>query len=118
MSNGDYLDTIFENLKQHCTFFYHIRNYNDKWCFDDINENLIWDVGEFEIDVQQFKDDGERFINRVNGAVEIQGEIKSYVQKLEKAYDMESGQTSEIPSSETMIEELETFFRNQLPKDE
>ena len=80
--------------------------------------NKLMTLGEFEIDVQQFKDDGKRFINRVNGAVEIQGEIKSYVQKLEKAYDMDSGQTSEIPSSETMIEELETFFRNQLSEDE
>ena len=80
--------------------------------------NKVMDLGEFEIDVHQFIDDGERFINRVNGAIEIQGEIKSYVQKLEQSYDLDIGNTSEIPSSETMIEELEKFLNNQLPKSE
>ncbi len=80
--------------------------------------NKLMPLGEFEIDIQQFKDDGERFINRVNGAVEIQGQIKSYVQELEKAYDLDSGQNTEIPSSKTMIEELEKFLNNQLPKNE
>ena len=73
---------------------------------------------ECEIDVQQFIDSGERFIKTVNGAIEIQGEIKSYVQKLEQSYDLDIGNTSEIPSSETMIEELERFLKNQLTKDE
>ena len=59
-----------------------------------------------------------RFINRVNGAVEIQGEIKSYVQKLEQVYDLDIGTTSDIPSSETKIEELEKFLKNQMAKDD
>ena len=80
--------------------------------------NRVMNLGEFELDVQQFSDEGNRFINRVNGAVEIQGEIKSYVQKLEQVYDLDTGTTSDIPSSETMIEELEKFLRNQMAKDD
>ena len=78
----------------------------------------VMNLCECEIDVQQFIDSGERFIKTVNGAIEIQGEIKSYVQKLEQSYDLDIGNTSEIPSSETMIEELERFLKNQLAKDE
>lgn len=80
--------------------------------------NRAMNLGEFEVDVQRFVDEGDRFINRVNGAVEIQGEIKSYVQKLEQAYDLDVGTNADIPSSETMIEELEKFLNNQMPKNE
>ena len=80
--------------------------------------NRVMNLGEFELDVQQFSEEGNRFIDRVNGAVEIQGEIKSYVQKLEQVYDLDIGTTSDIPSSETMIEELEKFLKNQMAKDD
>ena len=80
--------------------------------------NRAMNFGEFEVDVQLFVDEGDRFINRVNWSVEIKGEIKSYVQKLEQAYDLDVGTNADIPSSETMIEELEKFLNNQMPKNE
>ena len=80
--------------------------------------NRVMHLAEFELDVQQFIDEGNRFVDRVNGAIEIQGEIKSYVQKLEQAYDLDFRTTTDIPSSETMIEELEKFLNNQMPKNE
>lgn len=80
--------------------------------------NRVMHLAEFELDVQQFIDKGNRFVDRVNGAIEIQGEIKSYVQKLEQAYDLDFRTTTDIPSSETMIEELEKFLNNQMPKNE
>lgn len=80
--------------------------------------NRVMHLAEFELDVQKFIDEGNRFVDRVNGAIEIQGEIKSYVQKLEQAYDLDFRTTTDIPSSETMIEELEKFLNNQMPKNE
>ena len=80
--------------------------------------NRVMHLAEFELDVQQFIDEGNRFVDRVNGAIEIQGEIKSYVQKLEQAYDLDFRTTTDIPSSETMIEELEKFLNNQMPNNE
>ena len=80
--------------------------------------NRVMHLAEFELDVQKFIDEGNRFVDRVNGAIEIQGEIKSYVQKLEQAYDLDFRTTTDIPSSETMIEELEKFLNNQMPNNE
>ena len=56
---------------------------------------------------------GNTYQEEVDKVIAKQPDVSSYVRRLERRYDEARTATEEIPSSETMVQELENFLRSQ-----
>ena len=68
---------------------------------------------EFEIDLEEMREAGEKFEGEVTKLISRQSEMRGYVKKLEQRYDKSYGPSGEIPSPGDMVRELEEFLKSQ-----
>jgi predicted ATP-grasp superfamily ATP-dependent carboligase len=68
---------------------------------------------DFEIDFKELRISGEAYVSEVNKAISGQSDVLSYVKRLEQKHDDANAPVEEIPSPESMVEELEEFLRSQ-----
>ncbi len=74
---------------------------------------------DFAVDLEELRLAGEAYETEVTQAISEQDDMIAYVQRLEQRYDAAHAATSDFPSSEAMVEELEEFLRSQhRPSDE
>ena len=70
---------------------------------------------DFEVDLDELRANGETFQTKVTEALAGQSDITEYVRRLEEQYDAAREPTTEMPSSDVMVEELEQFLKSQRP---
>ena len=68
---------------------------------------------DFDIDLQELREAGERFQNEVTQRVTGSSELREYVEKLERQHDEAIEASGDIPDPDDVIEELEDFLRRQ-----
>ena len=68
---------------------------------------------EFEGDLEDLRAAGEAFEAEVTQAIAKQADVTAYVQQLEQRYDEAYPSSSDIPSPEALVEDLEEFLRSQ-----
>ena len=66
-----------------------------------------------DVDLEELRVAGQAFEAEVDQAIAKQPDLTAYVKHLEQRYDAAQAPTSEIPSPEAMVEELEEFLRSQ-----
>ena len=70
---------------------------------------------DFEVDLEELRGAGEGYSTKVSQAIAKQADVMAYVRRLEQRYDEADVQSSEIPSPDAMVQELEDFLRSQQP---
>ena len=68
---------------------------------------------DIDIDLEELYIAGNTYQEEVDKVIAKQPDVSSYVRRLERRYDEARTATEEIPSSETMVQELENFLRSQ-----
>jgi proteasome assembly chaperone (PAC2) family protein len=69
----------------------------------------------FDVDLEELRKAGEVYETEVSQAIAQQADVMTYVKRLEQRYDAADAQTSDIPSPDSMVQELEEFLRSQRP---
>ena len=70
---------------------------------------------DIDVDLEELYIAGNAYQEEVDKVIAKQPDVSSYVRRLERRYDEARTATEEIPSPETMVEELENFLRSQNP---
>ena len=70
---------------------------------------------ELDVDLDEMSVAGEAFDAEVTQAIARQADVSGYVRRLERRYDADYISTTDFPSSEAMVEELEEFLKSQRP---
>ena len=70
---------------------------------------------DIDVDLEELHIAGNAYQEEVDKVIAKQPDVSSYVRRLERRYDEAQTATEEIPSPETMVEELENFLRSQNP---
>ena len=70
---------------------------------------------DIDVDLEELYIAGTTYQEEVDKVIAKQPDVSSYVRRLERRYDEARTATEEIPSPETMVEELENFLRSQNP---
>ena len=75
---------------------------------------------DLDLDLTSLYDAGERFEREVSEAVAGDADAAAYVRQLEEQVDAEPGQVDRpaLPSSDTIVRELEEFLRRRMDKDD
>ena len=74
---------------------------------------------DFDLDLGELKAASETFEEEISRFIAKEPELDSYVQKLEQRYDAAvAGSQEEMPSSESIVSDLEDFLRSQREKPE
>ena len=73
---------------------------------------------DIDVDLEELYIAGNAYQEEVDKVIAKQPDVSSYVRRLERRYDEARTATEEIPSPETMVEELENFLRSQSPGSE
>lgn len=73
---------------------------------------------DIDVDLEELYIAGNAYQEEVDKAIAKQPDVISYVRRLERRYDEARTVTEEIPSPETMVQELENFLRSQSPGSE
>ena len=68
---------------------------------------------DIDVDLEELYIAGNTYQEEVDKVIAKQPEVSSYVRRLERRYDEARTASEEIPSPETMVEELENFLRSQ-----
>ena len=68
---------------------------------------------DIEVSLDDMRQAGEGFEVEVSKRISNQAEIDAYVQRLEKRYDAVATDTGEVPSPDSMVQELEEFLKGQ-----
>ena len=70
---------------------------------------------DIDVDLEELYIAGNAYQEEVDKVIAKQPDVSSYVRRLERRYDEARTATEEIPSPETMVQELENFLRSQNP---
>ena len=70
---------------------------------------------DIDVDLEELYIAGNTYREEVDKVIAKQPDVSSYVRRLERRYDEANTVTEEIPSPETMVQELENFLRSQSP---
>ena len=70
---------------------------------------------DIEVDLEELRGAGEAYSTKVSRAIAKQVDVMAYVRRLEQRYDEADAQSSDIPSPDAMVQELEDFLRSQQP---
>ena len=68
---------------------------------------------DIDVDLEELYIAGNAYQEEVDKVIAKQPDVSSYVRRLERRYDDAHTATEEIPSPETMVQELENFLRSQ-----
>ncbi len=68
---------------------------------------------DVDVDLEELHIAGNAYQEEVDKVIAKQPDVSSYVRRLERRYDEAHGTSEEIPSPETMVQELENFLRSQ-----
>ena len=68
---------------------------------------------DIDVDLEELYIAGNAYQEEVDKVIAKQPDVSSYVRRLERRYDEARTATEEIPSPETMVQELENFLRSQ-----
>lgn len=68
---------------------------------------------DIDVDLEELYIAGKAYQEEVDKVIAKQPDVSSYVSRLERRYDEARTASEEIPSPETMVEELENFLRSQ-----
>ena len=68
---------------------------------------------DIDVDLEEIQIAGHAYQEEVNKVIARQPDVSNYVRRLEKRYDDARTVTEEIPSPETMVQELENFLKSQ-----
>ena len=70
---------------------------------------------DIDVDLEELHLAGAAYQEEVDKVISKQPDVSSYVRRLERRYDEALTASEEIPSPETMVQELENFLRSQNP---
>ena len=68
---------------------------------------------DIDVDLEELHIAGNAYQEEVDKVIAKQPDVINYVRRLERRYDEAQTATEDIPSPETMVEELENFLRSQ-----
>ncbi|MYE54319.1 MAG: PAC2 family protein [Chloroflexi bacterium] len=68
---------------------------------------------DIDVDLEELHIAGNAYQDEVDKVIAKQPDVSNYVRRLERRYDEAQTATEDIPSPETMVEELENFLRSQ-----
>lgn len=68
---------------------------------------------DIDVDLEEMQIAGNAYQEEVNKVIARQPDVSNYVRRLEKRYDDARSVSEEIPSPETMVQELENFLKSQ-----
>ena len=68
---------------------------------------------DIDVDLEELYIAGNTYQEEVDKVISKQPDVSRYVRRLERRYDEARTASEEIPSPETMVEELENFLRSQ-----
>ena len=68
---------------------------------------------DIDVDLEELHIAGNAYQEEVDKVIAKQPDVSNYVRRLERRYDEAQTVPEDIPSPETMVQELENFFRSQ-----
>lgn len=81
--------------------------------------NGLSDLLGVQINTEDLEKNAEEYQEQVSAAVSQDSDLASYIQMLEERYDAQTSQgTKDLPSGDELVEELESFLREQRKDEE
>lgn len=116
-----FMDACIKRNVPHVSIWGHVPHYVNSSPNPKVSHALLEVLTGFvdlSVDLDDMKEAGRKFVHEVSQVIDEQVDVKSYVSRLEKRYDDVQIPSGEVPSHDSMIEELEDFLKSQRPNSE
>ena len=111
-----FMDSCNEKGLVHASIWGHCPHYINKSPNPVVSRAILARLSslvEFTIDLEELRIAAETFEAEVSESNSKQPDTNSYVRRLEERHDQDNQTSSEIPSSDDMVRELEDFLKSQ-----